>query len=158
MQFAVTFPTVKDRIVQAAVKLVIEPIFEFQFLETSYGFRPGRGCKDALREVDGLLKAGHTHVVDADLKGYFDSIPHCPLMERVESSISDGQILGLIQGWLGQDILNGLERWTPTGGTPQGSPISPLLANLYLHPLDERMMARGYRMVRYADDFVILCC
>lgn len=150
-------PTVKDRIVQAAVKLVIEPIFEFQFLETSYGFRPGRGCKDALREVDGLLKAGYTHVVDADLKGYFDTIPHSPLMARVETSISDGQILGLIQGWLGQDILKGLERWTPTGGTPQGAVISPLLANLYLHPLDERMMARGYRMVRYADDFVILC-
>jgi RNA-directed DNA polymerase len=150
-------PTVRDRIVQTAVKLVIEPIFEFQFLETSHGFRPGRGCKDALREVDGLLKAGYTHVVDADLKGYFDSIPHGPLMERVESSVSDGRVLDLIRGWLGQDILKGLERWTPTGGTPQGAVISPLLANLYLHPLDERMMARGYRMVRYADDFVILC-
>ena len=150
-------PTVKDRIAQAAVKLVIEPIFEFRFLETSHGFRPGRGCKDALREVDGLLKAGYTHVVDADLKGYFDSIPHGPLMERVESSVSDGRVLDLIRGWLGQDILKGLERWTPTGGTPQGAVISPLLANLYLHPLDERMMARGYRMVRYADDFVILC-
>jgi len=150
-------PTVKDRIAQAAVKLVIEPIFEFQFLETSHGFRPGRGCKDALREVDGLLKAGYTHVVDADLKGYFDSIPHGPLMERVESSVSDGRVLDLIRGWLGQDILKGLERWTPTGGTPQGAVISPLLANLYLHFLDERMMARGYRMVRYADDFVVLC-
>jgi RNA-directed DNA polymerase len=150
-------PTVKDRIVQTAVKLVIEPIFEFQFLETSHGFRPGRGCKDALREVDGLLKAGYAHVVDADLKGYFDSIPHGPLMARVESSVSDGRVLDLIRGWLGQDILKGLERWTPTGGTPQGAVISPLLANLYLHPLDERMMARGYRMVRYADDFVILC-
>ena len=150
-------PTVKDRIAQAAVKLVIEPIFEFQFLETSHGFRPGRGCKDALREVDRLLKAGYTQVVDADLKGYFDSIPHGPLMERVESSVSDGRVLDLIRGWLGQDILKGLERWTPTGGTPQGAVISPLLANLYLHPLDERMMARGYRMVRYADDFVILC-
>ena len=150
-------PTVKDRIAQAAVKLVIEPIFEFQFLETSHGFRPGRGCKDALREVDRLLKAGYTQVVDADLKGYFDSIPHGPLMERVESSVSDGRVLDLIRGWLGRDILKGLERWTPTGGTPQGAVISPLLANLYLHPLDERMMARGYRMVRYADDFVILC-
>ena len=87
----------------------------------------------------------------------FDSIPHGPLMERVESSVSDGRVLDLIRGWLGQDILKGLERWTPTGGTPQGAVISPLLANLYLHPLDERMMARGYRMVRYADDFVILC-
>jgi RNA-directed DNA polymerase len=150
-------PTVKDRIVQSAVKLVIEPIFEVQFLATSYGFRPGRGCKDALREVDRLLKAGYTHVVDADLKQYFDSIPHDRLMERVEASVSDGRVLGLIRGWLEQDILHGLERWTPTGGTPQGAVISPLLANLYLHPLDERLLARGYRMVRYADDFVVLC-
>ena len=150
-------PTVKDRIVQTALKLIIEPIFEILFLVTSYGFRPGRGCKDALREVNELLKAGYTYVVDADLKGYFDSIPHDRLMERVEGSISDGRILDLIRGWLEQDIPRGLERWTPTGGTPQGAVISPLLANLYLHPLDERMMARGYRMVRYADDFVVLC-
>ena len=149
-------PTVKDRIVQTAVKLVIEPIFEVQFLTTSYGFRPGRGCKDALREVDSLLKAGYTHVVDADLKGYFESIPHERLMARVEASISDGRVLDLICGWLKQDILRGMERWTPTGGTPQGAVISPLLANLYLHPLDERLMARGFRMVRYADDFVVL--
>lgn len=150
-------PTVKDRIVQTAAKLVIEPIFEVQFLATSYGFRPGRGCKDALREVDQLLKAGYSHVVDADLKGYFDNIPQNRLMERVEASISDGRVLGLLRGWLEQDILKGLERWTPTSGTPQGAVVSPLLANLYRHPLDERMMARGYRMVRYADDFVILC-
>ena len=116
-----------------------------------------RGCKDALREVDALLKAGYTHVVDADLKGYFDSIPHEQLMERVEASISDGRLLDLIRGWLKQDILRGLERWTPTGGTPQGAVISPLLANLYLHPWDERLMARGYRRVRYCDDFVVLC-
>jgi RNA-directed DNA polymerase len=150
-------PTVKDRIVQTAVKLVIEPIFEVQFLATSFGFRPGRGCKDALREVDGLLKAGYTHVVDADLKAYFDSLPQERLMERVAASVSDGRVLDLIRGWLKQDILHGLERWTPTGGTPQGAVISPLLANLYLHPLDERLMARDYRMVRYADDFVVLC-
>jgi RNA-directed DNA polymerase len=150
-------PTVKDRIVQTAAKLVIEPIFEMKFLATSYGFRPGRGCKDALREVDQLLKAGYSFVVDADLKGYFDSIPHDRLMERVETSTSDGRLLALIRSWLEQDILRGAERWTPTGGTPQGAVISPLLSNIYLHPLDERMMARGYRMVRYADDFVILC-
>lgn len=150
-------PTVKDRIVQTAVKLVIEPIFEVQFLATSYGFRPGRGCKEALREVDGLLKAGYAFVVDADLKAYFDSIPHGKLMERVEARIADGRVLGLIRSWLEQDILRGMERWKPTDGTPQGAVISPLLANLYLHPLDERMMARGYRMVRYADDFVVLC-
>ena len=150
-------PTVKDRVVQTAVKRVIEPIFENDFLPTSYGFRPGRGCKDALREVDKHLKEGYTHVVDADLKGYFDSIPHPLLKERIEERISDGRLLEVLAGWLRQDIVKGLERWTPTGGTPQGAVISPLLANLYLHPLDERMANLGYRMVRYADDFVILC-
>lgn len=150
-------PTVKDRIVQAAVKRVIEPIFEKEFLPTSYGFRPGRGCKDALREVDEWLKKGYTHVVDADLKSYFDSIPHARLKERIEEHISDGRLLDLLAGWLRQDIVHGLERWTPTGGTPQGAVISPLLANIYLHPLDELMSRHGYAMVRYADDFVILC-
>ena len=150
-------PTVKDRIVQTAVKLVIEPIFEASFRDGSYGFRPGRGCKDALREVDRLLKEGFTYVVDADLKGYFDSIPHDQLMQRVEERLSDGRILELLGRWLGQDIIKGLERWQPTSGTPQGAVISPLLANIYLHPLDERLAALGYRMVRYADDFVVLC-
>jgi RNA-directed DNA polymerase len=150
-------PTVKDRIVQTAVKLVLEPIFEATFCPTSYGFRPGRGCRDALREVDHLIKEGHTFVVDADLQSYFDTIPHERLMQRVEERISDGRILALLRGWLGQDIMRDIERWTPTQGTPQGAVISPLLANIYLHPLDELMAARGYRMVRYADDFVVLC-
>ncbi len=150
-------PAVKDRIVQTALKRVIEPIFENEFHDTSYGFRPGRGCKDALREVDQNLKAGFTHVVDADLKGYFDSIPHDRLMSRVEERISDGRVLELIRAYLKQDVMHGLERWTPTGGTPQGAVISPLLANLYLHPLDLLMASKGYRMVRYADDFVVEC-
>jgi RNA-directed DNA polymerase len=150
-------PTVKDRIVQTAVKFVLEPIFEATFRPTSYGFRPGRGCLDALREVDQLIEAGHTHVVDADLQSYFDTIPHERLMQRVEERISDGRILGLLRGWLAQDIMRDMQRWTPTEGTPQGAVISPLLANIYLHPLDKRMAARGYRMVRYADDFVVLC-
>jgi RNA-directed DNA polymerase len=150
-------PAVKDRIVQTALKRVIEPIFEREFHDASYGFRPGRGCKDALREVDRLLKAGHIHVVDADLKGYFDSIPHDRLLARVEERVSDGRVLDLIRAYLSQDVMNGLERWTPTGGTPQGAVISPLLANLYLHPLDILMVTQGYRMVRYADDFVVLC-
>ena len=150
-------PTVKDRIVQAAVKRVIEPIFEREFLPTSYGFRPGRGCKDALREVDRLLRAGFTHVVDADLKSYFDSIPRERLQARIEERLSDGRLLALLAQWLSQDIVQGLRRWTPTGGTPQGAIISPLLANLYLHPLDVLMAQRGYQLVRYADDFVILC-
>jgi RNA-directed DNA polymerase len=150
-------PTVKDRIVQTAVKLVIEPIFEAAFHPASYGFRPGRGCRDALREVEGLLTDGHTFVVDADFASYFDTIPHDRLMRRVEERISDGRVVGLLRDWLEQDILHEMERWTPTQGTPQGAVISPLLANIYLHALDELMAARGYRMVRYADDFVVLC-
>ena len=150
-------PVVKDRIVQTAMKLVIEPIFEATFLDGSYGFRPGRGCQDALREVDRLVKEGFTFVVDADLEGYFDSIPQERLMERVGERISDGRVLGLLRGWLEQDVLAGLERWRPTAGTPQGAVISPLLANIYLHPLDALMAAQGHRMVRYADDFVVLC-
>jgi len=150
-------PTVKDRIVQQALKMVMEPIFEVQFRPGSYGFRPGRSCKDALREVDRLVKEGYTHVVDADLKGYFDTIPHDRLMGLVEGSISDGRVLSLVESFLVQDIMNGMERWTPTTGTPQGAVISPLLANLYLHPLDRLMETTGRKMVRYADDFVILC-
>lgn len=150
-------PTVKDRIVQTAVKRVIEPIFEHEFLPMSYGFRPGRGCRDALRDVDEALKAGMTWVVDADLQGYFDSIPHDRLMARVEERISDGRLLSLLRSWLAQDIVSEMARWTPTAGSPQGAIISPLLANVYLHPLDVEMTQRGYRMVRYADDFVILC-
>jgi RNA-directed DNA polymerase len=150
-------PTVKDRIVQTAAKLVLEPIFEAMFRPTSYGFRPGRGCKDALREVAQLIEDGYTFVVDADFESYFDTIPHDRLMQRVEERVSDGRILDLLRGWLKQDIMRELERWTPTEGTPQGAVISPLLANVYLHALDELMAACGHRMVRYADDFVVLC-
>jgi RNA-directed DNA polymerase len=147
-------PTVKDRIVQTALKMVIEPIFEVQFRPGSFGFRPGRGCKDALREVDRLLKEGYTHVVDADLKSYFDTIPHDRLMALVEGSISDSRVLALIDGFLRQEIMTEMARWQPTTGTPQGAVLSPLLANLYLHPLDLMMEQSGYRMVRYADDCV----
>ena len=150
-------PTVKDRVVQTALKFVLEPIFEAQFRNGSYGFRPGRGCKDALREVDRLLKEGYTFVVDADLQSYFDTIPRERLMQRVEEQISDGAVLELIDKFLRQDVMQDGKRWTPTGGTPQGAVISPLLANVYLHTLDVLMEERGYRMVRYADDFVILC-
>ena len=150
-------PVVKDRIVQTALKFVLEPIFEREFLEMSYGFRPGLGCKDALREVDGWLKEGYPYVVDADLRSYFDTIPHARLMERVKEHVSDGRVLELIEGFLCQDIIRDMERWTPTGGTPQGAVVSPLLANIYLHGLDCQMKQKGYRMVRYADDLVVLC-
>jgi RNA-directed DNA polymerase len=150
-------PVVKDRIVQTALKFVLEPIFEREFLKMSYGFRPGLGCKDALREVERLLREGYTFVVDADLKSYFDTIPHAQLLERVKEKVSDGRVLELIEAYLQQDIVKEMERWTPTGGTPQGAVISPLLANIYLHPLDCLIEHKGYRMVRYADDFVLLC-
>jgi RNA-directed DNA polymerase len=150
-------PTVRDRMVQAAVVDVIEPIFERDFAEHSYGFRPGRGCKDALRCVDQLLKAGYVHVVDADLKGYFDSIPHDRLLIRLKEKIADGPVLSLIESFLKAQIMDGLEGWTPTTGAPQGAVLSPLLSNIYLDPLDHLVARSGYEMVRYADDFVILC-
>ena len=150
-------PTVRDRVVQAAVVNVIEPIFERDFAEHSYGFRPGRGCKDALRRVSQLLKEGYVHVVDADLKGYFDSIPHDRLMSRVKERIADGRVLRLIGDFLKADILDDMKRWTPEQGAPQGAVLSPLLSNVYLDPLDHLMARHGIEMVRYADDFVILC-
>ena len=150
-------PVVKDRIVQTALKFVLEPIFEREFLKMSYGFRPGLGCKDALREVERWLKEGYTFVVDADLKSYFDTIDHERLMERVKEQVSDGRVLELIEAYLHQDIIKEMEQWTPVGGTPQGAVISPLLANIYLHALDCQIKQKGYRMVRYADDFVVLC-
>lgn len=150
-------PTVRDRIVQAAVLTVIEPIFEHRFEERSYGFRPGRGCKDALRDVQQALDSGLLHIVDADLKSYFDTIPHAPLMAQIHHCIKDGAVLRLIEKFLEQDVVSQAARWSPETGTPQGAVLSPLLANIYLHPLDTLMREAGFRMVRYADDFVVLC-
>jgi RNA-directed DNA polymerase len=149
-------PTVKDRIAQAAVKQALEPILEIEFQPNSFGFRPGRGAKDALRKVDTLLKEGYIWVVDADIQSYFDTIPHDKLMERLERYISDSKLLVLIESWLKQDIIKGCERWTPMKGSPQGAVLSPLLANLYLNDFDIEMCKQGFEMVRYADDSVIL--
>jgi len=118
-------PTVKDRIVQTALKMAVEPIFEREFQDSSYGFRPGRGCKDALREVDSLIKQGYTHVVDTDLTGYFDTIPHSRLIALVEERISDGRVLELIRSYLEQGAVEGLRHWTPIAGTPQGAVMTP---------------------------------
>jgi RNA-directed DNA polymerase len=151
-------PTVRDRVVQTALRMAIEPIFEKEFAPHSYGFRPGRGCKDALRQVDALLQSGQVHVVDADLKSYFDTIPHQRLMAMVAERIADRRVLALIEAFLKQGILEGDDRREAgEEGTPQGGVISPLLANLYLNPLDWRMAEAGFAMVRYADDFVVLC-
>lgn len=150
-------PTVKDRVVQTSLRNVLEPIFEKKFREHSYGFRPQRSCKDALRRVQQLLDEGYTWVVDADIEKYFDTIDHAILMEEIEREISDGRVIDLIGRYLSQSIMEGLRSWEPERGTPQGAVISPLLANIYLHPVDEVVEARGYKMIRYADDLVILC-
>jgi len=151
-------PAVRDRIVQAALRHVLEPIFETEFAGNSYGFRPGRGAKDALRRVDTLLKAGHDWVVDADLKSYFDTIPHEGLMALIKERVADGRVLALVERFLRAGVLERAKGWQPTErGTPQGGVISPLLANLYLDPFDHQMERAGWELVRYADDFVILC-
>lgn len=150
-------PTVRDRVVQAALRNVLEPIFERDFAERSYGFRPGRGCKDALRRVDALLRQGYTWVVDADLQSYFDTIPHGRLMDRVQEKVTDGRVLELVEQFLKQSVLETAKSWTPVSGSPQGAVISPLLSNIYLDPLDHLMAGEGVEMVRYADDFVLLC-
>ena len=151
-------PPVENRVVEMALRNVLEPIFEHTFAADSYGFRPGRGAKDALRRVDALLKTGRGWVVDADLKGYFDSIPQDKLMAAVGAQVADGAVLELIQRFLKQGVLESGKGWSPTDkGTPQGGVLSPLLANIYLNPLDHVMARKGWEMIRYADDFIILC-
>jgi RNA-directed DNA polymerase len=149
--------TVKDRVVQTALKLVLEPIFEKEFLPVSFGFRPERSCKDALRIVDRALKEGFTWVVDADLQSYFDTIPKQPLLALVREKVSDGKVLKLLERFLEQDVMDGIKRWTPVAGTPQGSVISPLMSNLYLHDLDGLLSEAEHKYARFADDFVALC-
>ncbi len=150
-------PTVRDRVVQKALEVTLQPIFEREFAEQSYGFRPGRSCKDALRRVDQLLKQGQTWVVDADLKSYFDTIPHEQLLKLIEEKVADGRVLELIRKYLKQGVLEEMREWQSEAGTPQGAVISPLLSNIYLNPLDHHMEANSFEMVRYADDFVVLC-
>ena len=145
-------PTVRDRVAQRAMLDVIEPILDHQFHERSFGFRHGVGAHDALRIVEQKLQEGYVYVVDADLKGYFDTIPKDRLLAMVEKHISDSRMLKLIKRFLDQNILEELREWTPESGVPQGAVLSPLLSNLYLNELDHRMAEHGFEMVRYADD------
>lgn len=151
-------PAVRDRTVEAALRNVLEPIFERDFAEHSYGFRPGRGCREAVKRVEALLEQGHGWCVDCDLKSYFDTLPHDRLMALVRQRIVDGSVLAVLAQCLKAGVLEALKGWQPTErGTPQGAVISPLLANLYLNPLDHELARRGWERVRYADDFVVLC-
>ena len=150
-------PTIVDRIVQTALRNVLEPIFEQEFDAGSYGFRPKRGCQDALEEIERLLAAGYHDVVDVDVRKYFDSIPYQGLMNEVAKRIADGKVLGLIEAYLHQGVLEGMKLWKPETGTPQGAVMSPLLANVYLHPVDTTMRQAGYALIRYADDMVVMC-
>jgi RNA-directed DNA polymerase len=162
-------PTVRDRVVQMAALLILEPIFEEDFEDCSYGFRPGRSAHQALEEIRGHIKAGYQAVYDADLKGYFDSIPHDKLLACVRMRVVDRSVLKLIRMWLQSPVVEPDEKgkpgkWSrPRKGTPQGGVISPLLSNLYLHWFDKAFHRAdgpsqwaGAKLVRYADDFVVL--
>lgn len=150
-------PSAGDRVVQAAVRRILEPIFEEVFLDCSYGFRPGRSAHMALEKIRKDLLEGYPYVIDADLRAYFDTIPHEKLIDRVREKVVDGRMLDLLRRFLKAGVLEHGSFQLSETGTPQGGVISPLLANIYLHPLDKLMTERGHRITRYADDFVICC-
>jgi group II intron reverse transcriptase/maturase len=150
-------PAVRDRVAQEVLRQLLSPLFERVFHDDSYGFRPGRNCHQALERVLGLHRQGYTYVLDADIKGFFDNIPHTVIMAGVAAEVADGNILRLVERFLRAGVMEaGVFRPTPVG-TPQGGVISPLLANIALNRLDWHLHEHGYRFVRYADDFVVLC-
>jgi len=150
-------PAVRDRVAQEAMRRLFEPIFEPLFHESSYGFRPGRNCHQALAAVLRNHEEGYRVVLDADIKGFFDNLPHEVIMEAVAAQVSDGNILRLVEKFLRSGVMEDGVFKPTTVGTPQGGVISPLLANIVLNHLDWQLTRHGYRFVRYADDFVVLC-
>ncbi len=155
---ALGIPTVRDRIAQLAAKMILEPIFEADFLPSSYGYRPRLSPTDALEKVRTLFPSGHTQVLDADIADFFTSIDHDLLMKRIKLRISDRRMLKLLRLWLKAGVMEGGRTHETVEGTPQGGVISPLLANIYLHALDEMWVKHGVGvLVRYADDLVVMC-
>lgn len=150
-------PAVRDRVVQQAVLQVLQPVFEPLFEDCSYGFRPGRSAHQAIARIEALRVQGYGHVVEVDLKSFFDTLDHELLVARVAEEIADGKVLALVRGWLVAGVMEEGTVRTQTAGTPQGGVISPLLANIYLHAFDRAMTRRGYKVARYADDLVVLC-
>ena len=150
-------PTVRDRVAQEVVRRLLTPVFEALFQENSFGFRPGRDCHQAVGKVLSYMEQGFQWVIDADIKGFFDAIPHHLIMRMVSAEIADGNILTLIEKFLRSGVMEEGVRKPTVSGTPQGGVISPLLANIVLNHLDWRLHAQGCKFVRYADDFVVLC-
>ena len=149
-------PTVKDRLIQQVLKELLEPIFDPNFSEHSYGYRPNKSAHDAVKQAEKYRKQSHW-VIDADIKGFFDNVDHDILLDIVNEKVSDGSILRLIRMFLESGVMKDGKFTETKVGTPQGGVISPLLANIYLHHLDRRLEERGYRFVRYADDFLVFC-
>lgn len=150
-------PAVRDRVAQEVLRQLLSPLFERIFHNDSYGFRPARGCHMAVERVVELHRLGYTHVLDADIKGFFDNIPHDVIMAGVADEVADGNILRLVERFLKAGVMEEGQFRATTLGTPQGGVISPLLANIALNGLDWRLHNAGFRHVRYADDFVVLC-
>lgn len=152
-----SIPTIRDRVLQTAITLVLTPVFELEFEEISFAYRKGRSVNQAVSLIERLRDKGYKWVVDADIHRYFDEVNHNLLMQEVEKLVTDKGILHLIRQWLNATVVDRNQRYKLTKGIPQGSPLSPLLANLFLDQLDDTLLDKNYRLVRYADDFVILC-
>lgn len=150
-------PAVRDRVAQEVLRRLLNPIFEAKFHDHSYGFRPGRSCHQAVEKVLEIGQQGYRHVLDADISGFFDNLSHAAIMRELSDVIADGNILGLVEKFLKAGVMEGGKVRPTHVGTPQGGVISPLLANIALNILDRHLHERGFRFVRYADDFVVLC-
>lgn len=150
-------PAVRDRVAQEVLRRLLNPIFEVKFHDHSYGFRPGRSCHDAMEKVLELGRQGYRYVLDADISGFFDNLSHSAIMRELSNEVADGNILRLVEKFLRAGVMEGGKRRPTRVGTPQGGVASPLLANIALNVLDWHLHEHGFRFVRYADDFVVLC-